>query len=118
MNTIVYGTNCLVTRQVGDLVNGWVISNHPEVGAVTVRVSGQDWIVRYAEIIKPGDSELSWREWLRTFKDKLHTTAKLTKAGAPKINKAEAARQLKQPYQRVLNMCQLLESLGINLSPK
>jgi hypothetical protein len=113
---LAHGTVCMVAKD-NNLVMAKVVSHHPEMAAVKVKISGDEWIFREVEVIKPGDAESSWPEWLRDFTARLRAATKLSKAGAKIINKVETARALKLPYSRVLNMCRVLESFGVNLKP-
>jgi hypothetical protein len=111
-----HGTICCVAMRDGFLDVAKVVSHHPEVKAVKVIVSGDEWILRETEIIQPGASEKQWPKWLQDFKATVCATKPKRKSVTTEVNKAEAARKLNLPYSRVLSICESLKALGVNLS--
>ena len=114
--TLQRGTVCCVAPQPFHLSAARVISHHPEAKAVTVNISGDEWILKECEVIRR-ENDSAWPSWLTQFLTTLRAT-KSRKKDSKDINKAEAARKLALPYSRVLSMCELLEQVGITLKPQ
>ncbi len=112
-----YGTRCCVAPHKGELKSAIVISHHPEAGAVKVRISGDDWILRENEVIKD-TKETEWPGWLQEFVNTVRQTRQKRKTPTTEINKAEAARKLQLPYSRVVSICDILQSIGVTLVSK
>lgn len=107
------GTQCFATWHVNELLPATVVSHHPEVGAIKVKLSGEEWTLHEHEVLRIGAPEKVWPEWLRSFVSAVRST----KRSDTKPNKAEAARVLKMDYALVLRLCKHVEAMGVSLVP-
>lgn len=109
------GTICFATWRANELLPATVISHHPEVGAIKVKVLGEEWTLHEHEVLRVGSSGKAWPEWLRTFVAAVKATK--SKHSDTKPNKAEAARALKMDYALLLRLCKRVEAMGVTLMP-
>lgn len=109
------GAECFVSWRTNELSPATVVSHHPEMNAVKVRVSGEEWILQQSEVFPIGAPESTWPEWLKKFVATIKATK--SKTSATKPNKAEAARELHMDYALVLRTCKRLEAMGVSLVP-